>query len=104
MERPTGAKYKDPHEKQHKELLKAFETFRKVELREFRDYLAAPKKIILANFIAGTARGLGFFFGAAIVVAGVSFLLKEILANIPVIGDLSLALETWIEQTLESPN
>ena len=96
-------RHKDPHEKQHKQLLKAFETFRKVELREFRDYLAAPKKIFFANFLAGTARGLGFFFGAAIVVAGVSYLLKEIFANIPVIGDLSMALETWIEQTLQSP-
>lgn len=86
-----------------KHLVKAFENFRKIELQEFRDYLRSPLKIFWANFLAGTARGLGFLLGAAIVVTLATYVLKELLGNIPIIGDLALALETWIEETLSKP-
>lgn len=91
---------KKEHE-EHARLLKAFEKFRKNELEEFRSYLQSPGKIFFSNFLAGTARGLGFLFGAAIVIALVTYVTKEILANIPIIGDFSLALQKWIEETLK---
>lgn len=86
-----------------KRLEKSLKGFREMELEEFRNYLHSPWRILLSNFLAGTARGLGFFFGAAVVVAILGFVLKEWLAQIPIIGDFFLAIEKWIEATLHAP-
>lgn len=89
-----------PH---HKHLYRAFENFRKVELEEFRYYLKSPWKIFWANFLAGTARGLGLLIGVTLVVALVGFIIKEYLANIPIVGEFFLAVDKWIEMTIRTP-
>lgn len=87
--------------KHHKHLIKAFENFRKVELEEFRSYLKSPWRIFWANFLAGTARGLGYFLGVAAIITIAGYMIKEVLANIPIVGHFFEALNTWIQQTLE---
>jgi len=74
--------------------------FRKKELEEFRNYLHSPWRIIWANFLAGTMRGLGFLLGAAIVLAVLGFILKSVLVNIPIVGDFFEAVNEWIRNTL----
>lgn len=87
--------------KDYAELLHAFEKFRTQELIEFRDYLSHPWRIFWANFLAGTARGLGFLLGAAAVLAVSGFIIQHYLAHIPMVGDFFQALYQWIEQTLK---
>lgn len=86
-----------------KRLEKSLKGFREMELEEFRNYLHSPMRIFWSNFMAGTARGLGFFFGAAIVVTTLGYVITEWLAHIPIIGDFFLAIEKWIEATLQAP-
>lgn len=89
------------HNPHHKHLVRAFENFRKVELQEFRSYLKSPWRIFWANFLAGTARGLGLLIGVAVVLGLVGFIIKDILANIPYVGEFFQALEVWIKETLQ---
>lgn len=81
-------------------LLQSFEKFRTQELGEFRDYLSRPWRILWLNFLAGTARGLGFWLGAAAVITVSGFIIKHYLAHIPMVGDLFQAVDQWIEQTV----
>ncbi|WP_139489997.1 DUF5665 domain-containing protein [Brevibacillus dissolubilis] len=46
----------------------------------------APRKLLLTNFLAGLARGLGLTIGTAIVLALLGSLLTQFL-SIPIIGD-----------------
>ena len=39
---------------------KTIEKLKRIELQEFTNYLSSPWRIIWANFLAGTARGLGW--------------------------------------------
>lgn len=94
-------KNKSPH--YQKNFYRAFENFRKVELEEFRYYLKSPWRIFWANFLAGTARGLGLLIGATVIIALVGFIIKEYLANIPLIGEFFLAVDKWIEMTIRTP-
>lgn len=95
---------KKAHDPHHKHLIRAFENFRQTELQEFRYYLKSPWRIFWANFLAGTARGLGLLVGATVIIALAGFVVKEWLANIPVVGEFFLAIDKWIEATLATPN
>ena len=70
------------------------------ELKEFHDYLSSPWRIMWTNFLAGTMRGLGFLIGAAFVLAIIGYVLKELLVNIPIVGDFFKAINEWIQATL----
>lgn len=89
-------------EKQAGRLLKIAQKLSRVELREFTNYLHSPWRIVWSNFLAGTARGLGFLVGAAIVLAVIGYLLKNILSKVPIVGDFFQAVEIWIEQALQN--
>ena len=78
------------------------DAFKKHQVDEFHDYLSSPWRIMWANFLAGTMRGLGFLLGAALVIALMGFILKEVLSNIPMVGDFFKALNEWIEHTLQT--
>lgn len=83
-------------------LIRAFEKFRTQELEEFRDYLSHPWRIIGVNFLAGTARGLGFLLGAATVITISAFITKHYLSHIPMVGEFFQAVSLWIEQTVKN--
>lgn len=60
-----------------------------LRIAEYMDLLERPAKLILINFIAGLARGLGIAVGATVVFAILlNFLHSLILLNLPVIGNL----------------
>jgi hypothetical protein len=59
-----------------------------MRIAEYMELLERPGKLILINFIAGLARGLGIAIGATVIFAIVLNLLHQlILLNIPGIGD-----------------
>ena len=71
-------------------------------MQDFIQHLSSPKKIILTNFIAGTARGLGFIFGAAAVLTLAGYILSQYLVNIPFVGELFSSLDLWLKNNLSS--
>lgn len=86
-----------------KKLEQIINKLRRVELQEFTNYLHSPWRVFWANFLAGTARGLGFLFGVAIVLTIIGFLMTKILTQIPVVGDFFQAINLWIQETLHGP-
>ena len=56
-------------------------------LREYTTYLSSPFRIFWSNFLAGTARGLGFMFGATVLAVVVLYLIGHYLANLPFVND-----------------
>lgn len=70
----------------------------RVGLREYATYLSKPGRVFWINLLAGTARGLGFFFGAAIIVALSSFVLS-ILVDIPYIGEFFVNLNEFLKNS-----
>lgn len=87
--------------KDYDALIRSFEKFRTQELEEFRDYLRRPWHIIGVNFLAGTARGLGFWLGAAAVITVSVFVTKQYLSHMPIMGQFFEAVGQWIEQTTQ---
>ena len=60
-----------------------------LRIAEYMDLLERPAKLILINFIAGLAKGLGIAIGATVIFAILlSFLQSLILLNLPGIGNL----------------
>ena len=60
-----------------------------LRIAEYMDLLERPAKLILINFIAGLARGLGIAIGATVIFALLlNFLHSLILLNLPFIGNL----------------
>jgi len=58
-----------------------------MRIADYMDLLERPMKLILINFIAGIARGLGIAIGATVFFAVVvNFLRQLILLNLPGIG------------------
>lgn len=89
-------------EREVKKMDQILEKLKRVELQEFTNYLHSPWRILWANFLAGTARGLGFLLGAALVITFVGFLVTKILGNIPVVGEFFQAINQWIQDTLQA--
>ncbi|PJC37404.1 hypothetical protein CO046_00535 [Candidatus Peregrinibacteria bacterium CG_4_9_14_0_2_um_filter_53_11] len=76
------------------------EKLSRTELEQFVHYLSNPWRIIWANFLAGTSRGLGFLLGAAIVITILGFITTQILSQIPLVGDFFTAFNVWIQETI----
>ena len=58
-----------------------------MRIADYMDLLERPMKLIVINFIAGIARGLGIAIGATVFFAVVvNFLRQLILLNLPGIG------------------
>lgn len=88
-------------EKDLKKLERKFEKLRSKEMEFYMEYLKSPWKLFSRSFLVGTAKGLGFFLGSAIIIAIISFVLSQILSNIPEAGDFFENLNTWIEQNTQ---
>jgi len=87
--------------KQASRLEKIAGELQKIELQQITNYLQSPWRIIWVNFLAGTFRGLGFLIGAALVLAIIGFVLTNVLAQAPIVGDFFEAVRIWIQQALE---
>lgn len=67
-------------------------------IAEYLELLEKPRKLLVANFLAGIARGLGFAIGTTIVFAVVVEALRRlILINIPLISEYMIELIRLIE-------
>lgn len=82
---------------------KILEKLKRVELQEFTNYLHSPWRVLWANFLAGTARGLGFLLGVTLVLTVVGFMLTKVLSHVPLVGDFFQALNVWIQSALSKP-
>lgn len=71
-------------------------------LQEYCAYLAKPGRVFWINFIAGTARGLGFLVGATLIIIVAAFFLEKVLSSIPVVGNFFTWLDLWLKTNLDS--
>lgn len=63
-------------------------TLSKNNVLDLAELLGNPKKLILRNFTAGIAKGIGIGIGFTILSAILVYILQKIVTlNIPVIGD-----------------
>ncbi|WP_309122907.1 DUF5665 domain-containing protein [Paenibacillus sp.] len=59
----------------------------RVQLAEYVQLLNSPRKLIVSNLIAGTARGVGIAIGVTIFSATIVYVLRQIGAlDLPIIG------------------
>ena len=89
-------------EREVKKMDRILEKLKRVELQEFTNYLHSPWRIFWANFLAGTARGLGFLIGAALILTIVGLLITKILGNIPIVGEFFQAVNVWIQSAISN--
>ncbi len=69
-----------------------------MRIADYLELLERPRRLLITNFIAGIARGLGFAIGTTIVFAVVIEVLRRlILINIPVISDYLVDIIRLIE-------
>lgn len=71
-------------------------------MRDFIQYASSVKRLILYNFIAGTARGLGFIIGATAFLALAGYILSQYLVNVPFVGEMFTWIDQWFKQNLNS--
>ncbi len=80
------------------------DTLKVKEMQDYFQYLASPKSILWNNFVAGTARGLGFIIGTVAVLTIVTFVVSQILSEIPWIGELFRWLDDWLRENIDTYN
>lgn len=71
-------------------------------LTDFVRYYSSPWKIFFSNFLAGTAYGLGFVIGAAVLVTIIAYILGHILVNIPIVGEFFAWVNDWLAANLDT--
>lgn len=76
-------------------------TLKLEEMTEYFQYLASPRRIFWTNFGAGTARGLGFVVGTVLVITIITFIVSQILSEIPWIGELFRWLDDWLAHNVQ---
>ncbi|NLW08069.1 MAG: hypothetical protein GX039_08880 [Clostridia bacterium] len=73
----------------------------KANLAEWIELYRSPWRLLLINFVAGVARGLGLAIGFTILGAIVIYLIRELaLLNLPVIGKLIAEIVRMVQQEI----
>jgi hypothetical protein len=86
---------KEPAAEHLRRLVERLEAMR---IADYLELLEKPRRLVVTNFIAGIARGLGFAIGTTIVFAVVIEVLRRlILINIPLISDYLVDIIRLIE-------
>lgn len=80
----------------------SIDTLQSEDMQEYLKYLGSMRSIVWVNFVAGTARGLGFVLGTVVVIALLTFIVSQVLSEIPWMGELFRWLDDWLKQNLES--
>ena len=89
-----------PDSSPEKELLKTFEA---AGLVEYLEYLQSGKRIMLTNFKAGVAKGLGLTLGMSVVL-GLAAWVLAMLVDMPVVGEYAREAETYMNEFKENTN
>lgn len=80
-------------------LRRLVERLEAMRIADYLELLEKPRRLVLTNFVAGIARGLGFAIGTTIVFAVVVEILRRIiLINIPLLSDYLVEIIHLIEQ------
>lgn len=82
------------------EILKTFEA---AGLVEYLEYLQSGKRIMLTNFKAGIAKGLGLTLGMSVVLGIVAWIMT-LLVDLPVIGEYANDVVKYMNEYRESTN
>lgn len=85
--------FKDPKGDSIDEKIKLIEKvsdhFIRARVADYVDLMQRPRRMILMNFIAGVARGVGFAVGFTILGAVLVYILQKMLVlNLPIVSDL----------------
>lgn len=73
----------------------------KSRIADYMNYLENPRKLILANFLSGVARGFGIAVGFSLLGAiGIYLLRKIVMLNLPVIGDFIADIVNIVQENL----
>lgn len=68
------------------------------EYCEYARYLYSPRRMIMSNFVAGLARGIGMALGFSLLGAAVVYLLQQLATeNVPIIGDFIARIISAVE-------
>ena len=78
------------------------DTLQSEEMQDYFQYLSSIKQIFWTNFLAGTARGLGFVLGTVVVIALLTFIVSQVLSEIPWIGEMFRWMDDWLKQNIDS--
>jgi len=74
----------------------------KMKIAEYVEYLSDIRKMLLVNFFAGLARGLGMAVGFTILGAILIYMLHElVLLNLPLIGDFIAHIVKLVDFSLQ---
>lgn len=74
----------------------------KVQIADYVALLNRPRKIILTNLLAGTARGVGIAIGFTIFAAVIVYMLRLLGAlNLPIFGDFIADIVKIVQVQLE---
>ncbi len=86
---------KEPPAEHMRRLVERLEAMR---IADYLELLERPRRLVVTNFVAGIARGLGFAIGTTIVFAIVVEVLRRIIMiNIPLISDYLVDIIRLIE-------
>tara|TARA_B100000315_G_C14495173_1_gene549583 strand:- start:745 stop:1101 length:357 start_codon:yes stop_codon:yes gene_type:complete len=72
------------------------------DMQNYFRYLSSPRRILWTNFMSGTAKGLGFVLGTVIILAVATFVVSQILSEIPWIGELFRWTDDWLRENIET--
>ena len=74
----------------------------RAQLAEYVQLLNSPRKLIVSNLIAGTARGVGIAIGVTIFSATIVYILKQLGAlDLPIIGHYIADLVEYVQAHME---
>lgn len=74
----------------------------KIKIAEYVEYLNDTRRMLITNFIAGLARGLGMAVGFTILGAIMIYLLQKlVLLNLPLIGDFIAHIVKLVNYSLQ---
>lgn len=74
----------------------------KIKIAEYVEYLHDTRRMLITNFIAGLARGLGMAIGFTILGAVVVYILQKlVLLNLPLLGDLIANIVKLVNYSLQ---
>jgi hypothetical protein len=83
-----------------KELALAME---KMKIAEYVEYINDTKRMLVTNFLAGIARGLGMAIGFTILGALLLYLLRQLVVlNLPLIGDFIAQIVELVNDSMQN--
>ena len=86
-------------ERSKKDLERLLRVFDMIGFGEFMKYLSSPRKILLWNFVAGLAKGLGIILGMTVIVAITAWGLTK-MVDFPLIGEYFQKILELIDITI----